>query len=145
MEPPVARYAHSGETSIAYQVFEIGEIDLLFAMGPASHLDLHWEHPLPARQLISRQVVWAGSCRTTHPAAARHEREPVVGRSRNRAARRPGGVAWMRHRTSASLLAISGAGALTGGLALITMSARSPGHARRDDGRRRRRLQRRNK
>jgi pimeloyl-ACP methyl ester carboxylesterase len=45
------RYARSGETSFAYQLFGRGEIDLLFAPGPASHLDLHWEHPLPARFL----------------------------------------------------------------------------------------------
>ena len=51
MDPPIARYAHSGVTSIAYQIFGTGEIDLLFAMGPASHLDLQWEHPLPARFL----------------------------------------------------------------------------------------------
>jgi len=51
MDPPITRYAHSGDKSIAYQVFGRGEIDLLFTMGPASHLDLQWEHRLPARFL----------------------------------------------------------------------------------------------
>lgn len=46
---PATRYARSGELSIAYQVWGDGEVDLVVATGPASHLDLMWENPLIAR------------------------------------------------------------------------------------------------
>lgn len=51
MEIPATRYALSGDTSIAYQVFGEGELDLLVCMGPLSHIEVQWEHPLPTRFL----------------------------------------------------------------------------------------------
>jgi class 3 adenylate cyclase/pimeloyl-ACP methyl ester carboxylesterase len=49
---PTTRYARSGDASIAYQVFGEGECDLVFVGGPASHLDLDWEHPRSERALL---------------------------------------------------------------------------------------------
>jgi class 3 adenylate cyclase/pimeloyl-ACP methyl ester carboxylesterase len=45
---PHTRYAHSGDASIAYQVFGTGDIDLVIVNGPASHLELAWEDPATA-------------------------------------------------------------------------------------------------
>jgi class 3 adenylate cyclase len=42
---PRTRYAHSGDASIAYQVFGQGEIDLVLINGPASHVEIVWEEP----------------------------------------------------------------------------------------------------
>lgn len=42
---PETRYAQSGETSIAYQVFGDGPIDLVVSPGFVSHLDLNWTLP----------------------------------------------------------------------------------------------------
>jgi pimeloyl-ACP methyl ester carboxylesterase len=47
--PPRTRYAESGDASIAYQVVGDGPIDLVLALGYATHLDLQWESPLFAR------------------------------------------------------------------------------------------------
>ena len=41
---PETRYAWSGETSIAYQVFGDGPIDIVLVPGWVSHLELAWEH-----------------------------------------------------------------------------------------------------
>jgi class 3 adenylate cyclase/pimeloyl-ACP methyl ester carboxylesterase len=46
---PRTRYAHSGDASIAYQVFGEGAIDLVLINGPASHLEIIWEEPNTAR------------------------------------------------------------------------------------------------
>jgi class 3 adenylate cyclase/pimeloyl-ACP methyl ester carboxylesterase len=46
--PPV-QYADSRGVSIAYQATGTGEVDLVFAPGTASHLDLDWEWPARAR------------------------------------------------------------------------------------------------
>jgi class 3 adenylate cyclase len=46
---PRTSYAHSGDASIAYQVLGEGEIDLVVANGPSSHLELIWEEPATAR------------------------------------------------------------------------------------------------
>jgi class 3 adenylate cyclase/alpha-beta hydrolase superfamily lysophospholipase len=46
---PPTQYAHSGDASIAYQVFGSGSIDLVVINGPASHLELMWEEPATAR------------------------------------------------------------------------------------------------
>src|SRR5215211_3803277 len=43
-QPPDTRYARSGDTHIAYQVFGDGELDLVLVPGFASHLELFWEH-----------------------------------------------------------------------------------------------------
>jgi class 3 adenylate cyclase len=43
------RYAHSGDASIAYQVFGEGSVDLVLINGPASHLEVMWEEPNTAR------------------------------------------------------------------------------------------------
>jgi pimeloyl-ACP methyl ester carboxylesterase len=48
---PKTRYAHSGEVSIAYQVFGEGSIDLVCVPGLVSHLELQWELPQCARFL----------------------------------------------------------------------------------------------
>src|SRR4051812_12864353 len=49
--PPETRYAKSGEVNIAYQVVGDGDIDLVFVMGWASHLDWSWQEPSFARFL----------------------------------------------------------------------------------------------
>ncbi|HEX8689887.1 MAG TPA: adenylate/guanylate cyclase domain-containing protein [Solirubrobacterales bacterium] len=46
--PPETRYARSGDSSIAYQVFGEGEVDLVVAFPFVSHLDLLWESPAQA-------------------------------------------------------------------------------------------------
>jgi class 3 adenylate cyclase len=46
---PLTQYAHSGDASIAYQVFGGGAQDLVLINGPASHLELLWEEPNTAR------------------------------------------------------------------------------------------------
>jgi class 3 adenylate cyclase len=46
---PPTHYAHSGDASIAYQVFGSGSQDLVVINGPASHLELMWEEPSTAR------------------------------------------------------------------------------------------------
>lgn len=50
MRPPV-RYAKSGDISIAYQVTGEGPVDLVWAPGTVSHLDLDWEWSPRARFL----------------------------------------------------------------------------------------------
>ncbi len=42
---PETRYARSGDTSIAYQVFGDGPLDLVLTPGFVSHLDLNWTLP----------------------------------------------------------------------------------------------------
>jgi pimeloyl-ACP methyl ester carboxylesterase/class 3 adenylate cyclase len=46
---PQTQYAKSGDTSIAYQVVGDGPIDLVLALGYATHLELQWESPAFAR------------------------------------------------------------------------------------------------
>lgn len=48
MRPPVC-YAASGDVRVAYQVTGDGPIDLIWAPGTVSHLDLDWEQPAKAR------------------------------------------------------------------------------------------------
>jgi pimeloyl-ACP methyl ester carboxylesterase len=60
---PTTRYARSGDVSIAYQVVGSGPVDLVFAPGFISHLDLIWDDPLWARSFerlasFSRLVVF---------------------------------------------------------------------------------------
>lgn len=45
MQAPEVRYAHVGESAIAYQVFGEGPPDLVVTPGFVSHLDLHWTMP----------------------------------------------------------------------------------------------------
>ena len=45
MDVPEIRYARSGDTSIAYQVFGSGTHDLVLTPGFVSHLDLQWTIP----------------------------------------------------------------------------------------------------
>ena len=52
MDPPVTRYARSGDVNIAYQVVGEGPIDLVFVIGWVSHLDYFWEEPSFARFLL---------------------------------------------------------------------------------------------
>ena len=48
MPPPSVRYAHSGELSIAYQVWGEGAVNLVVGGPLVSHLEIFWEHPLLA-------------------------------------------------------------------------------------------------
>lgn len=45
VELPTTRYAHSGDVSIAYQVFGENVIDLVLVPGTFSHVELAWEDP----------------------------------------------------------------------------------------------------
>lgn len=45
MDVPETRYAQSGDTSIAYQVFGEGPYELVLTPGFVSHLDLQWTIP----------------------------------------------------------------------------------------------------
>lgn len=45
---PETRYARSGDCHIAYQVTGEGPVDLVFAQGYVTHLELEWEDPRPA-------------------------------------------------------------------------------------------------
>jgi class 3 adenylate cyclase len=47
--PADTRYAKSGDVSVAYQVTGEGEIDLVWAPGTVSHLELDWELPAKAQ------------------------------------------------------------------------------------------------
>jgi class 3 adenylate cyclase/pimeloyl-ACP methyl ester carboxylesterase len=47
--PPPVQYAKSGELFIAYQVTGEGPVDLIWAPGAVSHLDLMWENPYAVR------------------------------------------------------------------------------------------------
>lgn len=49
MKMPRTRYTKSGELNIAYQVVGEGPIDLVFAAGWISNVELGWEHPQVAR------------------------------------------------------------------------------------------------
>jgi class 3 adenylate cyclase len=46
---PETRYARSGDVQVAYQASGHGELELVFAPGTVSHLDLDWEWPPKAR------------------------------------------------------------------------------------------------
>ena len=63
MSIPPTRYAKSGDISIAYQVVGDGPIDLVLALGYATHLEIQWESPQLARFLerlasFSRLIVF---------------------------------------------------------------------------------------
>jgi pimeloyl-ACP methyl ester carboxylesterase len=45
MSRPSTRYARSGEVSIAYQAVGEGPIDVVLALGFATHLEIQWESP----------------------------------------------------------------------------------------------------
>jgi pimeloyl-ACP methyl ester carboxylesterase len=49
MSTPRTQYARSGDVSIAFQVVGEGPIDLVLALGFATHLELQWEFPAFAR------------------------------------------------------------------------------------------------
>src|SRR4051794_18763455 len=49
MSLPPTQYAKSGDVSIAYQVVGDGPVDLVLALGFATHLELQWESPQFAR------------------------------------------------------------------------------------------------
>jgi pimeloyl-ACP methyl ester carboxylesterase len=42
---PETKYAKSGDIQIAYQVTGNGPVDVVYAPGTASHLDLDWDWP----------------------------------------------------------------------------------------------------
>jgi hypothetical protein len=42
---PKTKYARSGDVRIAYQVSGDGPVDVVWAPGTMSHLDLDWEIP----------------------------------------------------------------------------------------------------
>ncbi len=43
--PPEANYAPSGDLYIAYQVTGAEPVDMVYALGTVSHLDLDWQSP----------------------------------------------------------------------------------------------------
>ena len=45
MGQPVTRYARAGEVNIAYQVVGDGPVDLVWAYGLASNIEVFWEEP----------------------------------------------------------------------------------------------------
>ena len=45
MSQPVTRYARTGDVSIAYQVIGEGPVDLVWAYGLASNVEVFWEEP----------------------------------------------------------------------------------------------------
>lgn len=45
MKPPITRYARSDDVCIAYQVTGDGPVDVIWAPGTMSHLDMDWENP----------------------------------------------------------------------------------------------------
>ncbi len=45
MKAPITRYARSGEVCIAYQATGDGPVDVIWAPGTMSHLDMDWENP----------------------------------------------------------------------------------------------------
>ncbi|HEX4836723.1 MAG TPA: adenylate/guanylate cyclase domain-containing protein [bacterium] len=53
MMQPETKYARSGEIRVAYQVTGEGPVDLVWAPGTASHLDLDWDFPAKARFIRS--------------------------------------------------------------------------------------------
>ena len=50
-QPQLAKYAQSGDVSIAYQVTGDGPLDLIVSPGYVSHVDHAWEEPSFARCL----------------------------------------------------------------------------------------------
>ena len=58
---PAIRYARAGDVSIAYQVWGEGELELVFASGPASNVDLMWDLP-PVARLCERLGRFARVC-----------------------------------------------------------------------------------
>ena len=44
-DEPTTSYARSGNLNIAYQVFGDGPIDLVYAPGFISHVEMNWELP----------------------------------------------------------------------------------------------------
>jgi len=51
MDRPETRYAVSGDVRVAYQESGTGPVDLVWAPGTASHLDMDWEFPPKVRYL----------------------------------------------------------------------------------------------
>jgi class 3 adenylate cyclase len=45
MDHPEVRYAKSGEVHVAYQVVGEGPVDVVFAPGRVSHMEVYWENP----------------------------------------------------------------------------------------------------
>ena len=45
---PETKYACSGDVNIAYQVTGCGSIDVVWAPGTTTHLDISWEWPQEA-------------------------------------------------------------------------------------------------
>ena len=50
---PEVRYAWNGDVALAYQVFGVGPVDLVYLQGFVSHVDLNWESQYLARFLRS--------------------------------------------------------------------------------------------
>ena len=51
MNRPETKYAKSGNVRIAYQVTGKGPIDMVWAPGTVSHLDMAWERPASAQSI----------------------------------------------------------------------------------------------
>ncbi|HXY71635.1 MAG TPA: adenylate/guanylate cyclase domain-containing protein [Actinomycetota bacterium] len=54
MNRPETRYAKSGDVHVAYQVTGAGPVDLVWAPGTSSHLDLDWDPSSPRARLFER-------------------------------------------------------------------------------------------
>jgi class 3 adenylate cyclase len=60
VERPLTRYALSGDVSIAYQLFGDGPVNLVWAPGFVSHLDLDWDSGVHAH--VNRRLAAFSSC-----------------------------------------------------------------------------------
>ena len=63
MDVPETRYVAVGDVDVAYQVFGTGPLDLLYANGMGSHIELYWQWPQFAEQMrrlaaISRVILF---------------------------------------------------------------------------------------
>src|SRR5437762_3014284 len=73
---PPTHYAHSGDASIAYQVYGSGSLDLVVINGPASHLELMWEESATRSRATGAR---GRCCRSGRPARSATARSPSGG------------------------------------------------------------------
>ncbi len=77
MNPPVTRYARSGDVRVAYQVTGEGPPDLVLAPGTVSHLELAWEFP-PMRRIFEQLTVRGIAVHTAARIASLAEADDVL-------------------------------------------------------------------
>ena len=87
MNPPETRYAKAPDgTSIAYQVIGAGSVDLVYASGIFSNVDLMWDQPACAHFLDrlasfpgwSFSTCGASDCRTEAPSRPRSSSSATI-------------------------------------------------------------------